>query len=105
VEWQAAGAVTRDTKDHDAIITKQVFRLVRPSSAESPRYGGVVLASGDYAVIRLNTVTDGDPAAMAAADRETLKRRLASEQGANAQQHLIATLKAGAKIVVQNDDL
>ncbi len=105
VDWKGAGAVTRETKDHDAQIIKQAFRLTRPSSPDSPRYSGVVLNSGDYAVIRLNKVVDGDPAAMDVAERETLKRRLAGEQGANAQLHLISRLKADAKVIVQNDDL
>ncbi len=105
VDWKTVGAVTRETKDHDPLIIKQAFRLAQPASADSPSYGGVVLASGDYAVIRLNKVVDGDPAAMAAADRETLKRRLADEQGANAQMHVVTSLKANAKIIVQNDDL
>jgi len=105
VDWKDVGAVTRDVKEHDAQVVKQAFRLARPSSPDSPRYSGVVLNSGDYAVIQLNKVVDGDPAAMDAAERETLKRRLASEQGANAQLHLVSQLKAGAKVIVQNDDL
>lgn len=105
VQWQDVSSVTRETKDHDAVIVKQAFRITRPTSAESSQYGGVVLASGDYAVIRLTNVTDGDPSSIEAAERETLKRRLAAEQGANAQLHLVNALKATAKIVVQNDEL
>jgi len=105
VDWQDADAVTRDTSDHDTQVIKQAFRLTRPSSSDSPRYSGVVLNSGDYAVIRLNKVVDGDPATMDVAERETVKRRLAGEQGANAQLHLISQLKADAKVIVQNDDL
>jgi len=105
VDWKDVGEVTRETKEHDARIVKQAFRLTRPLSSDSPRYSGVVLNSGDYAVIRLNKVVDGDPAAMDVAGREALKRRLAGEQGANAQLHLVSRLKADAKIIVQNDDL
>jgi len=105
VDWKDAGLVARNAKDHDAQVVKQAFRLTRPSSPDSPRYSGVVLSSGDYAVIRLNKVVDGDPAAMDVAERETLKRRLENEQGTNAQLHLISRLKADAKIIVQNDDL
>lgn len=105
VDWVVVGAIMRDTKDHDAAITQQAFRLTRPSSPDSPIYGGVVLASGDYAVIQLSSVVDGDPVTVAAEERETLKRRLAGEQGANALLHLVSRLKADAKIVVQNADL
>lgn len=110
VNWISAGNATRktaggnaDAKINPAII-KQTFKLKHPTS-ETPHYSGVVLATGDYAVIRLNKVTDGDPAAVEKADRETLKRRLAGEQGANVQANLLAAFKATAKIVVQSDDL
>ena len=106
VAWESAGEVNRKTKDtkiNQAII-KQAFKLQHPT-AESQSYGGILLNSGDYAVIRLNKVTDGDPAALDKAARETLKKRLAGEQGANAQTHLLAALKANAKIIVQNDEL
>jgi peptidyl-prolyl cis-trans isomerase D len=106
VAWESASEVNRKTKDtkiNQAII-KQAFKLQHPT-AESQSYGGILLNSGDYAVIRLNKVTDGDPAALDKAARETLKKRLAGEQGANAQTHLLAALKANAKIIVQNDEL
>jgi len=104
IDWQAANEITRKTTDLDRSIVQQAFRLSRPT-ADSSRYGGVVLASGDYAVIRLNKVTDGDPAAVDAAARETLKRRLASDQGVNAQLRLVSALRAKAKIVVNNNEL
>ncbi|HEC20379.1 MAG TPA: peptidylprolyl isomerase [Gammaproteobacteria bacterium] len=104
-KWQAAKAVLRDAKSPDAAIVRQAFRLNRPSSADSPEYGGVVLASGDYAVIRLDKVVDGDPTKLDAAEKTKLRRQLAGEQGANAQMHLIAALRAKAKINIQADDL
>jgi peptidyl-prolyl cis-trans isomerase D len=106
VAWESAGEITRKTKEtkiNQAII-KQAFKLQHPT-AVSQSYGGIVLGSGDYAVIRLNKVTDGDPAALDKAARETLKKRLAGDEGANAQTYLITALKSNAKIVVQNDDL
>lgn len=108
--WVSAGDITRKaaSKDGDAkinqSIVKQAFRLQHPT-AVSQRYGGLALASGDYAVIRLNKVTDGDPSALDKAARENLKRRLAGVQGANAQAHLVAALKSTADIVVQDTDL
>ncbi len=114
VDWVLAGNITRkENRQNDrantegkanSAIVNQVFKLKHPR-AETPRYSGIALASGDYAVIRLNKVTDGDPAAMEKAEREILKRRLASEQGANVQAHLLATFKATAKIVVRDNDL
>lgn len=106
VAWKSAGEIARKTKDakiNQAII-KQAFKLQHPTAA-SQTYGGILLSSGDYAVIRLKKVTDGDPAALDKAARETLKKRLAGEQGANAQTHLLEALRANAKIIVQNTEL
>ena len=106
VAWESAVEITRKTKEtkiNQAIIM-QAFKLQHPT-AVSQSYGGIVLGSGDYAVIRLNKVTDGDPTTLDKAERETLKKRLAGDEGANAQTYLITALKANAKIVVQNDDL
>lgn len=104
--WISAGEITRKASDAkiDQVIIKQAFRLQHPTDV-SPRFGGIALASGDYAVIRLNKVTDGDPATFDKTARETLKRRLAGEQGDNVQAHLVAAFKSKAKIVLQNDDL
>lgn len=105
-KWESAGDISR--KDADVkinqLILKQAFRLQHPT-AMTQRYGGIALASGDYAVIRLNKVTDGDPASVDKAGRETLKRRLAGEEGVNVQAHLVAAFKLTADVVVQNDDL
>lgn len=105
-EWLSAGSITRkatDAKINPAII-KQAFRLQHPTT-ESPRFDGIALSSGDYAVIRLDKVTDGDPAAADKAARETVKRRLASEQAANAQARLVAALKSTAEVVVHSEEL
>lgn len=108
--WVSAGSITRKQTGNESngkvnpAIIKQAFKLQHPT-AVSQRYGGIALSSGDYAVIQLNKVTDGDPAAFDKAAKETLKRRLAGEQGSNVQARLIAGFKSGANIVVQSDDL
>ena len=61
------------------------------------------MSSGDYGLIQLDKVVDGDPATMDQAAREALKRRLAGVKANNAQLNLVNTLKAPAKITVSND--
>jgi peptidyl-prolyl cis-trans isomerase D len=104
LEWKASGAVTRSAKDIDSTVLKQAFKLAKPA-AGGASYGGVVLSSGDYALIQLDKVVDGDPTAMDKAAREALKRRLAGVQASNAQLNLVDTLKAPAKISVSSDEL
>lgn len=102
LEWKASGAVTRSAKDIDSTVLKQAFKLVKPA-AGAASYGGVVLSSGDYALIQLDKVVDGDPTAMDKAAREALKRRLAGVQASTAQLNLVNTLKAPAKITINTD--
>jgi peptidyl-prolyl cis-trans isomerase D len=104
VSWVDAPAIGRKAEGVDDLITRQAFRLQRPE-AGSARYGGVVLSSGNYALIQLNQVTDGDPATLDKAGREALKRQLAGAAGNNAQANLIEALRADAKITIQADEL
>lgn len=102
LEWKASGAVTRSAKDVDSTVLKQAFKLAKPA-AGAASYGGVVLSSGDYALIQLDKVVDGDPTAMDKAARQALKRRLAGVQASTAQLNLVNTLKAPAKITINSD--
>lgn len=97
-------ALGRNATDVDAALVSEAFRLSRPLAGDAT-FGSVVLASGDFLLLRLTAVRDGDPAAVSAADREALKRRLLSTAGANAQRYLIDTLKAEADIVLNSEDL
>lgn len=103
VDWQAAKAVGRQGEDMDSAIVRQVFRLPRPVS--EPSIGSVTLNSGDYAIILLEKVVDGDPAVIDDAKREALKRRLVNAQAAAAYRALIDTPKRDAHIQVQDDEL
>jgi len=104
--WEAAGDITRKDRTSKAkpSIIKQAFKMQHPTDV-SQRFGGIALPSGDYAVIALKKVTDGTPSSLDEAARETLKRRLASDQGMNAQTQALAVFKANAKINIQNDDI
>jgi peptidyl-prolyl cis-trans isomerase D len=103
VDWQTAKAVGRQGRGLDRAIVDQVFRSPRPASG--PSIGSVSLGSGDYAVILLEKVIDGDPASLDEAGREDFKRRLADAQAAAAYRALIDTLKRDARIHVQKDEL
>ncbi|WP_417347853.1 SurA N-terminal domain-containing protein [Ferrimonas sp.] len=77
----------------DPQLVSQVFTLARP--AGKPTLGSIKLSSGDYAIVALDKVSDGD-AERAAAD--ALKLRLAGVMGQENYQSLIVALRTSAEI-------
>lgn len=104
VAWQQTTGLGRDSRDVQPILANEAFRLTRPP-VDGTTYGSVVLANGDFALIQLTAVSDGDPANVDKASRETLKRRLAGEYGSNAERQLLESLKADANVVLNTTDL
>jgi len=104
LEWKVAKAVKRTAEKMDAAVVNQAFGLKRPAEG-SASFGGGAFASGNYVVIQLDRVADGNPATFGKAERETLKRRMADALGNDAQTYLIETLKSQASIIVQKDEL
>nr|VFJ67258.1 MAG: peptidyl-prolyl cis-trans isomerase D [Candidatus Kentron sp. FM]VFJ67393.1 MAG: peptidyl-prolyl cis-trans isomerase D [Candidatus Kentron sp. FM]VFK16670.1 MAG: peptidyl-prolyl cis-trans isomerase D [Candidatus Kentron sp. FM] len=92
-----------DTNEAYEIVDK-VFRMSRPESGEIV-YGGMVTSAGDFTVIGLQKVieealTDADTA-IETATRNTLARTYGKEE----YQNYIRTLRAGAEIIVHENNL
>lgn len=60
-EWHAPTVLSRDDGGIDPEIIDAAFAMRRPAE-DGPALEGLSLASGDYAVIALHEVVDGDPA-------------------------------------------
>jgi len=103
-EWKQAGNVKRSDHSIDVKIIKQAFQLSRPAQDKSV-FGGVQLASGDYAVMGVSKVTDGDPAKIDEAKRKTLERNLISMDGEAAYDNYLQSLKSSATIVLDKNNL
>ncbi len=67
------GMVKRSAKEVDGEVIDYVFKMVRPEENKAV-YGGFSKQSGDYTVVALFRVEDGDPAAVDQAQREQLVR-------------------------------
>ncbi len=67
---QSSLARSEQTSTPSREVVEAVFKSQRPKVGE-PAYGGVNTATGDYALFRLRSVEDGDPAN---ADKEDLDR-------------------------------
>lgn len=104
LESKQVEGLSRNSADVDPLLASETFRLAKPQAGGST-FGSVALANGDYALIRLTAVTDGDPASLDQAARETLKRRLAGEYGRNAERRLLENLKADANVVLNIEEL
>jgi len=99
-EWQTSPALERNAVTVDSALVQTVFRMPRPAEG-STRYGSTALSSGDFAVLALSRVTDGDPASFDQAERENLRQQLTNLRGTESSQALLESLKAKARIVIQ----
>ncbi len=104
VEWKKAGELKRTDRSIDGKIVQQAFKMTKPQEGKTS-FSGVVLASGDYAVIGVNKVTDGDVASIEEPKRQTLVRNIAGIRGEAAFVNLLQSLKNNSSIVIQEDNL
>lgn len=104
VEWKQAGDLKRTDRSIDSKVVEQAFKMTKPAEGKAS-YDGVSLASGDYAVIGISKVTDGDVANIEEAKRQTLLRNIAGIRGESAFTSYLQSLKDSASIVVQQDNL
>lgn len=102
VQYQAPVTIQRNVRSHPAAVVAEVFRMPRPAEGESSR-SGLSLDNGDYVVIRLNRVRDGDAAQMTDAERQQLRQGLMSLYGAAEVNALLRELRANAKVVIADD--
>lgn len=98
--------VRRDTAKISTPLLRTAFSLARPGpEPKSITVGGTMLASGDYAVVVVYAVRDGDPATLDSATRLQLQRQLQRSHAAEEYQGLLNGLKQAANIVVHADKL
>jgi peptidyl-prolyl cis-trans isomerase D len=106
VEWFAPGQIRRDDSKINAAVVQSAFQLPRP--AQEPKgvsVGGGALESGDYAVVVLSAVHDGNPAALDTPARVQLQRELQRTYAAAEYQGYLEGLKQTADIVIYPDKL
>ena len=104
VEWNKAGELKRTDRTIDGKIVQQAFKMAKPQEGKTT-FAGTQLASGDYAVVGVNKVTDGDVSSIEEAKRQTLSRNLAGIRGEAAFVNLLQNLKNNSSIIVQEDNL
>jgi peptidyl-prolyl cis-trans isomerase D len=104
VEWKAPVLAARKDAALDRSVVDQVFRLARPVAGK-PVTSSVVLGNGDFAIVRLFAVTDGDPAQVDEAQRKSIAQTLADGAAEGEFGAMLEHLKKNARIARFEDKL
>lgn len=99
-----AGFVGRSDTTKPQSVVEQAFALGKPAPNET-RYGVAPLPSGGMAVVAVNEVRDGDPAAMDQRQREFVKRLMMRAFGTVETGAVIDDMRARADISVNEEAL
>lgn len=100
LEWQ----VGLDTKRTDPKVNREVLAHVfaQPRPEEKPAVSGLHLANGDFVVVSLTKVTDGNLGTLAAAQQSSLARSLAGAAGGVSYAAYQALLTEQSDIEIRN---
>ena len=100
---ETATGVGRSALNLDAALAAKAFALPRPKSAAAPVRDVVELRPGDYALVEVTQVVDGDAKAVAADERERVRNQLLQGLQVAESRALLAALRAETEIQVAED--
>ncbi len=100
--WKQSGLVKRDASGLPPEVVTAAFRLVRPTAQKSS-YDGLVLPDGDFAIVAVKEVKEGDPATATKMARDDAQHQLIKAVGEQNFAALVADLKSKATIVVHRE--
>lgn len=96
--WQEKTGIMRDNKDISKAVLNQAFRLPKPTSAATPSVAGVALPTGDYALVKVTRVIDGNAATISATEQEAMREQIALAYGQLDYELYVRGLMTKAKI-------
>jgi len=96
--------IGRNAANLDRAIVDAVFNLARPQAGK-PTVGRAALADDAYALIALDSVTDGDPSKLDAKTKEAARNTLRQGLGVEATRGFVDSLKKAADIKIAEDRL
>lgn len=97
IQYSAVGWVPRSSNKVPAAVIEQGFRLPHPSG-DKRSLAGVELPGGDYAVLEVRGVRDGDASKLSDAERERVRQVLHSLDSGRTLQAMIHVLRQQADI-------
>ena len=95
--YTAPKKVTRNTTDMPRALLEAIFSTPKPAAGQ-PSVGGLSLATGDFTIFVVSTVTPGHPAALTIAEWNQAEQGMASQLGNAELTALVAQLRATAKV-------
>lgn len=95
--WERPGMIGRSAANVAPMLAEQAFMLDRPSAGK-PVLGSVSLPSGDFAVIAIYDVKDGDPTSADEQTKTSARELLSRSRAEDEFQSYVKDLKAEAKI-------
>lgn len=102
-QWYEAGIIERSETALDRDILEQTYAMKKPKDAAE--YHGFTTSQGNYVIVKLMAVIDGDITQMTAQDRGGLSSYLAKHHGDSELNAFLESLKAEADIDVSSDYL
>jgi peptidyl-prolyl cis-trans isomerase D len=103
-EWQTTKSYSRESKGIVPSVLSTVFAMPRPA-ADKATFTTASLPNGDYTVIGLYAVKDGDPATRTAEERLAAARRISAADAGSAVSLLRKDLRAKAKVTIYEKNL
>lgn len=101
--WHTSQVYGRTDKEMSAQILKRAFSLAKPNN--EAQYTGFTATNGNYVVVKLDAVQDGNPADASIEERDGLRSQLARVNGDSELQAFIDSLRAEASIEIFNKNL
>lgn len=98
--WHAAKVYSRDEEDVSPQILHQAFSMAKPTSTDQAEFIGFTATNGNYVLLKLSAVTEGNSDNVSDAEREGLKSHLLRAYGESELQAFINSLKEGSDIEV-----
>lgn len=102
LEWSAPKTIKRGDTSVEADIRDTLFRMPRPAGDEH-QYDGTLSRSGDFVILSLELVMDGDPAATEAQYAQNLQSALYRDYGQENFDSLVQSLQQQAEVQVHRD--
>ncbi len=99
--WVKAGMIRRADAKLPAPVLRAAFTLPKAQ----PAIGGATLDNGDYAVVRVTNVREGDAAALDTAERLALVRELQRDAAERLYEDVVSALQERADIIRRVDRL
>jgi len=94
LEWSKVVQASRDNDKAQTVINDLAFNLLRPENRD-----GVILPNGDYVVVRLKRINDGDLSSLDSEQRDSLVQQIEASYGMMDYDLYVNSLMKHAQIV------